>query len=188
MTLVVYLIVFGLGAWNAGNPVRHTRLLEQLGLNWQDVVSGRIYRLVTAIFVQSAPGLRATIGLLLIVFPIAEWRLGSWKSTAVLFIGDWTSTIVVLVGLRLGAVSGFHGALTAAMTRDGGASSAAHAVAAAAAATVPLQRFRRLLVGAISGEIVLSALLGPHLFDVQHALSAVTGWLLVRSNARKKLP
>lgn len=187
MTLFVYLLVCGLGLWTAGNPVRHSRLREEFGLNWQDLTSGRVYRLVTSVFVQSAPGIRATIAALLIVFPIAEWRLGTRKSTAILFIGDWASTIMVLVATRIAASAGIAGAMTATMTRDGGTSSAAHALASAVCATVHDLRLRRLLVCVIGGEIAISTALGPHLFDAQHALSAVSGWLLVRSTVQKTM-
>ena len=70
------------------------------------------------LFVQTRPGLRGTVGLLLLVIPLAEWRLGP-RRTAILFVlGDWASTIAVLIGLRLAAALGHSDAMRLALTRD----------------------------------------------------------------------
>ncbi len=178
LSICVVIVVLGLGLWTTGKPRRLADLKRTFGFGWSDLVSLRLYRLPTAIFIQTQPGVRGTIGLLLVVIPIAEWRLGSPRATIVLFLGDWVSTVSVLCGLRLFAAAGRPWAMLEAVARDGGTSSAVHALAAAAVLTIRTQCTRRILGAMIALEVVGLLALRPQLFDVQHGLAALTGWAL----------
>ena len=175
VTVVVFVIVGILGFWTSGSAARQAQLMRSLGVNWNDLVALRWHRLITALFVQTRPGLRGTIGLLLLVIPVAEWRLGP-RRTAILFIlGDWASTVSVLVGLRLAAALGHSDAMRLAMTRDGGTSAAVHALAAAAVVGVRNPCVRWLLAILMTVEVVGLLIFTHRLFDVQHAISALVG-------------
>ena len=178
LSICTITIVVALGLWTTGKPRRLTDLKQMFGFGWGDLVSIRLYRLPTAIFIQTQPGVRGTIGLLLIIIPIAEWRLGSRRATTVLFLGDWVSTVLVLFGLRLIAASGRSWAMVEAVSRDGGTSSAVHALAAASVLTICTKRTRRILGALIALEVLGLLALRPQLYDVQHGLSALTGWAL----------
>lgn len=178
LSICVVIIVLGLGLWTTGEPRRLTDLKQMFGFGWSDLASLRLYRLPTAIFIQTQPGVRGTIGLLLVVIPVAEWRLGSRRATIVLFVGDWVSTVLVLCGLRLFASTGRPWAMLEAVARDGGTSSAVHALAAAAVVTIRTRCTRRILGAMIALEVVGLLALRPQVFDVQHGLAALTGWAL----------
>ena len=180
VTAGVYAIVVALGVWTVGRPDRHAALLRVFGISWADLAGMRLYRLATAIMIQSRPGLRATIGLLLVVIPFAEWRLGPRRTAITLFIGDWVSTVSVLITLRLLAAMGSSAALTTAMTRDGGTSSAVHALAAATIVGIEQPKVRRCLAFVLTVEIVTMLVFMHRLYDAQHALAALTGWGLAR--------
>ena len=178
LSICTVTIVGALGLWTTGRPHRVTDLKQMFGFGWSDLVSLRLYRLPTAIFIQTQPGVRGTIGLLLIIIPIAEWRLGSRLATNVLFLGDWVSTVLVLCGLRLFAATGRSWAMVEAVSRDGGTSSAVHALAAASVLTIRTKRTRQILGAMIALEVLGLLALRPQLYDVQHGLAALTGWAL----------
>ena len=190
VTVVVFVVVGTLGFWTSGSAAHQARLINALGLNWHDLVTFRWHRLITALFVQTRPGLRGTVGLLLLVIPLAEWRLGP-RRTAILFVlGDWASTIAVLVGLRLVAALGHSDAMRLALTRDGGTSAAVHALAAAAIVGVRDAHVRRVLATLMTAEVVGLLIFTHRLFDVQHAISALVGLaagrLFLRSDRRRR--
>ena len=184
LSTCVLLVVVGLGAWTTGRPQRLGELKRTFGFGWSDLVALRLYRLPTAIFIQTEPGIRGTVGLLLIFIPLAEWRLGSIRATIVLFLGDWISTVTVLCGLRLLAAAHRQWALVESVARDGGTSSAVHALAAAAILTIPAKRTRRVLGSLMVLEVVGLMIVRPELFDVQHGLASLAGWALGASFVR----
>ena len=180
LTASVYVIVVSLGTWTVGRPDRHATLMRAFGISWADLAGMRLHRLATAVMIQSRPGLRSTIGLLLVVIPFAEWRLGPRRTAITLFIGDWVSTVSVLITLRLFAAMGSSAALTAAMTRDGGTSSGVHALAAATIVGIEQPKVRRYFAFVLAVEIVTMLVFMHRLYDAQHALAALTGWGLAR--------
>lgn len=184
LSTVVLFGVVALGVWTTGRPKRLQNLKQMFGFGWSDLVALRLYRLPTAIFIQTQPGIRGTIGLLLLVIPLAEWRLGSMRATIVLFVGDWVSTVAVLCGLRLLAATNRPWAMVEAVARDGGTSSAVHALAAAAILTMPVKRTRRMFGSLLAIEVIGLMIVTPELFGVQHGVASLAGWALGASFLR----
>ena len=149
-------------------------------MGWSDIASLRLYRLATAELIQGRPGIRATVGLLLFVIPVVEWNIGPRLTLTVMLLGDWMSTVPVLAGLRIVGGLGNTHAMTTALMRDGGTSSAVHALAAAATSKMSSRVARRSVIALVGVEIAVSTAIAPRLFDLQHAISAVAGLALGR--------
>ncbi len=170
-------LVLTLGLIFARTPDQHEHVLNTLGLAWPDLVHAP-YRLATALFVQTQPGIRPTIGLLLVVVPVAEWRLGSRRTLLTMFGGDWTATLLSLVALRIAAASNSAWAHTALSRRDGGISAATHALLAAVVFSARPSRWRTLGIAVIGAWILQRLVFGHQVFDAQHAIASVVGAVL----------
>ncbi len=172
LTAATLVLTIGLGPGRVA--ASHLRLTTHFGLRWADL-GHQPWRLATAMFVQSKPGVRPTIAALLAMFPIVERRLGSRLTLAAMLFGDWISTISVLLALRIAAANHRSWAAAELVLRDGGISSAVHAVAATAiAASRPSPA--RSVAGIVALAWVLQRLVwGRQLFDIQHAVAAVVG-------------
>lgn len=157
-------------------PTLHRVLLRHFGLSWNDLLHGQVWRLVTGPFIQTDAGFVWTnLILVVVVFPLAERRLGSRRLPVVFLGGDWLSTLPVLVGVRIAVALGATGGAVLA-ERDAGSSSGSFALIAATLLTLPSARVRRGLLAALVGGLVVALVVGRHLFDVQHLVAVVTVW------------
>ncbi|MEZ5412416.1 MAG: flippase-like domain-containing protein [Acidimicrobiales bacterium] len=181
VTTAVTALVTWLMAATAFDPRLHGQLLRQYGISWGDLTRLQLWRLPTSQLLQTRPGWVGTNLLLLVAFlPLAEWRLGSARTAAVLAVADWSSTLSVLAGLRLAAALGDAGAAHLIAARDAGTSSALYAAAAATAASLPRGRARLAAGGGLALWLGTQLVVHHRLFDVQHAaaaLAAVAVWL-----------
>jgi phosphatidylglycerol lysyltransferase len=155
------------------DPRLHAHLLRHFGLDWHQLATGQLWRLVTAPLLQTSAGfVWSNLLLLAVVVPLAEWRLGSRITPLVFFGGDWLSTVPVFLGLGLAAAAGNTQAAHLAATPDAGSSAGGWALAAALAWSLPPGRWRRLTAGAVLGGLAVVAVAYHRLFDVQHLISA----------------
>lgn len=99
-------VVVALMLASVWRPAFHARLLDDLGLRYDDLLNGELWRLLTAPLLQSRPGvLWGNVALLAVVVPAAELRLGWRRTLAACFAADMTSTLAVLAVLRVAAAS-----------------------------------------------------------------------------------
>lgn len=174
VTTAVTAFVVWLMAATAVDPRLHGQLMRQYGISWGDLVRLQLWRLPTSQLLQTRPGWVTTNLLLLAAFlPLAEWRLRSARTVAVLALADWASTLSVLAGLRLAAALGDPGAAHLIAARDAGTSSALYAVAAATATSLPAGRARLAARGGLALWLGTALVVYHRLFDVQHAAAAL---------------
>ena len=171
-TICLTSIIVWFMAATTGSATAHRDLLRHIGLAWRDLAHAQLWRLPTSQLAETRPGfVWSNIALLLVVLPIAEWRLGTRRTVIVFFVGDWVSTLITLAGLRLAAPwspSAAH-ILT---VRDAGPSAGAWALATTIALTLRPPRLRRTVTAAVFAFLVAALVLHGRLFDVQHLLSA----------------
>jgi hypothetical protein len=168
---------------------------RHLALGWQDLMRLQLWRLPTAQLLQDRPGWVWSILVMMVVLvPLAEWRLRSGQTIVLFFLGDWCSTLPVLVAMRAAAVLGSSSAATVVARRDSGSSSGLWALAAALAWSMPNRR-ARLSVLAVEGAALVGPLLRYHrLFDFQHLLAAAAGlglaadWTSLIERTRRQPP
>ncbi|MCW4353802.1 phosphatidylglycerol lysyltransferase domain-containing protein [Hoyosella sp. YIM 151337] len=152
------------------DPRLHEALVRVFGLSWNDLVSGQAWRLVTDLFVQAVPGFPWSNAVLLVIFPLAEWRLGSRLVPIVFVGGDLLGTLPWLVTERVMVALGrFDAAVLS--DRDVGLSSGAYALLAVTLCTLPWRRIRFAAVGALLGGLTVVLVLYQRDFDWQHLLS-----------------
>lgn len=174
VSLIVAALVLAIGFGPGRTATSHLRLTAHFGLRWADLAH-QPWRLATALFVQTKPGVRPTIALLLAMFPLVERRIGSRLTMVAMLFGDWISTIGVMLGLRIAAANHSNWAAAELALRDGGISSGLHAVTAAAIAASRPSR-GRCAAGAITLIWMVQRLVwGRQLFDIQHAAAALIG-------------
>jgi phosphatidylglycerol lysyltransferase len=169
-------------AGTALDPRLHTMLLRHFGLAWRDLARGQVWRLVTGPLIQAAPGfVWSNLLLLVVIMPVAEWRLGSRRVPVIFLIGDWISTLPVLIALRLAAAAGIGGAAAIMATRDAGSSSGAWALAAAVLCTLPSGRIRHTALAAMLTGMAVVLAIYRRMFDLQHLLSAAGTIILLHA-------
>jgi hypothetical protein len=156
-----------------GSPGLHRELLRHIGLAWRDLQHLQFWRLPTSQLAETTAGfVWSNVALLLIVLPIAEWRLGTRRTILVFFLGDWVSTLITFVGLRV--ISPWSPWAAHILTvRDAGPSSGAWALAITVALTLRPRRTRRIVSTGLFAFLVISVVVHTRLFDVQHLLAAV---------------
>lgn len=152
------------------DPRLHAALVRAFGLSWDDLSSGQVWRLVTDLFIQAVPGFPWSNAVLLLIFPIAEWRLGSRLLPVVFVGGDLLGTLPWLLTERVMVALGrFDPAVLA--DRDVGLSSGAYALLAATLCTLPWRRIRIAAVGALLSALTVVLIVYHRDFDWQHFLS-----------------
>lgn len=183
------LVIWFMAATN-GSPSLHHELLRHIGLSWRDLTHLQLWRLPTSQLAETTAGfVWSNVALLMLILPIAEWRLGTRRTVLVFFLGDWASTLITLVALRF--VSPWSSwAAHILVVRDAGPSAGAWALVITVALTLRPARVRRVLTTALMTFLVATMILHGRLYDVQHLLSAcaaAAGVALVnaRRNRRK---
>ncbi|MCP2167213.1 bifunctional lysylphosphatidylglycerol flippase/synthetase MprF [Goodfellowiella coeruleoviolacea] len=149
-------------------------LLARFGVSWHALAAGRVWVLVTSPLVPAEPGLLwSNLVLLLVVLPLAEWRVGSRAVPVVFFLGDWAGTLPTVLCAHLAALAGVAGAAELASVPTAGSSAGSVALAAAVLWTLPAGWPRRVGVAGLLVVLLARVLLAGHLFDVQHLVSAL---------------
>jgi len=172
-TLTIGALVIYFMAVTNGAPALHHDLLRHIGLAWRDLVHLQLWRLPASQLAETTAGfVWGNVALLLLVLPIAEWRLGTRRTVLVFFLGDWASTVPTLVGMRIAS----HWSASAEQVirmRDAGPSSGAWALALTVALTIRNPKLRLGLSAALFAFLVSMLVVHRRLFDVQHVLSAL---------------
>ncbi|NDI46646.1 phosphatidylglycerol lysyltransferase domain-containing protein [Goekera deserti] len=178
----VQLWLMGSGAYD---PRVHRELLAAAGSNWELLLHGQLWRLLTSPVVQASPGfvwVNAALGLL--AFPLAEARLGGRRTAALFLLGDLVGSVPVLLATRLLAGTGLDAAGQHLRELDGGSSAGTWALLAAVAWTLS-GRWRTAALSTV-GTVLLAALVLDHaLADVQHLVSAA-GTVLVLAGLQRR--
>jgi len=164
----------------------HPQLVGHFAFGWHDLVHLQLWRLLTSTFVPDRAGF--AVGNLIVLVPAlcaAERRFGSRMAATIFGFGDIASTLAVLVLARLAGVLGSAPALSAALHRDSGSSSAGFALCAALAEGLPAGRVRNAAVVGLA--CVLAGALAVHHAeaDVQHLVAAACGVVIVALSTRR---
>ena len=168
-TLVWFMLV------TEDDPGFHTSLVDALGLNWQTLTAGEIWRIPASALVQEDSGIAWTILALLAAVPLAEARFG-WRATlAGFFLADAVSATLVLVTLRVAGAAGIPDANALTTSLDAGSSAGLLALLAASIARLDRPRLRLGLGGALTAGLALGLALERDLADVQHLVAAALG-------------
>ena len=168
VTVVLGGVLLGLMVAVTIRPSLHAVLAAHLGVDWDQLVDGRAWRLTTSSLVQDGGGIVWPIVALLACLPLAERRFGSWFTLGLYVVADMVSTVVPL-------------AIAAAVgdpeSHDPNIGSSAGLVGLLAAWVVTLEErpvrnaALAVLVVALAGTIVVD----PELASTQHAVAAAVG-------------
>ena len=164
-----------------GRPATHRTLQRHFATSWDQLRVGQLWRVLTSTFVQGGPGLVGGVLVLLVLVPIAEWRIGSYVTGAAFFLGDWVSSIVVLLGARVGAALGSGTAAHVLVHLDSGSSAACYACAGAMLARMAAGRIRLLLVSLLVADLVIEGVLTHMLAEIQHPIAVLVGFAVAHT-------
>lgn len=168
-TLVWFMLV------TEDDPGFHASLVNALGLDWQSLTAGELWRIPGSALIQEDSGIAWTIVALLAAIPLAEARFG-WRVTlAGFFLADAVSVMLVLVILRLAGAAGIPGANALTTSLDAGSSAGLLALLAGWIAVLDRPRLQLGLGGALAAGLVLGLALERDLADVQHVVAAALG-------------
>lgn len=177
-SLLLTLLVLAAGLYTRRlSATEHTALLERLGTDVDGFDPDRILAMPLATFVQSEPGVRWHM-LLLVAVPLGvlERRAGSARAAITFLLSDWISA-----PLTLAAIWGLARLGSAAATRlldvaDAGSSAAAHG-AMAAACVLLMRRWRVPALAAVYAYVL--AAFGFQRLDtaIAHLLATIVGTL-----------
>jgi hypothetical protein len=156
-------------------PRAHPWLQRWFASSWDRWRVGQIWRLFTSTFVQGGPGLVAGVLILLLLLPIAEWRIGSGLTAIVFLAGDWLSSVTVMLGARVGAALGSSTATHVLHHLDSGASAACYACAGAGLALLRPGRWRRVLASLLLADLVIEAVVTHMVAEIQHPIAVLVG-------------
>lgn len=169
-----------LAVWTAGvavastaDPDVHDRLVARFGLSWDDVVRGRVDRLVGNLLVPHAGG-DPSVALPVVAVALAESVLGTRRTLVVGVLGDWLGTLPLLVVLRRS-----RSASVRAFTEEHDVGLSAVAAAALAAAAVRVRGKRRLAaLAVVDGALLTAAVTNREVADLQHLAAGLAGTAL----------
>ena len=177
---VLVATVLGLQALTSFDPAIHQQLVKSFGLSGPDLMRLEVYRLVLSPLIQTRPGFVGTVWVtLLIVSPLAAWRLGPCRSAAIFFISDWAGSLSVLLPLGAAALLGDDTARGHWIARDVGSSSGTYALLLGVALTLPR-------VWAVVATVAFVAVFGSRVllvgrvYDYQHAISLAAALGIMR--------
>lgn len=171
VSILVLSAILALQGATAAFAGLHPWLTRHFGVDWQTTASGQAYRFLVSPYFQHSPGFGGVNQVLILFVPLLEWRAGSRLTLAVFMLGDWFSTIPTLVVLRI-AGTWSASAMAAANTLDSGSSSAALAVVAALAASLPWRPLRAAGLAVLFGVLTGRVFLYGHEYDYQHLIAA----------------
>jgi phosphatidylglycerol lysyltransferase len=173
-TVAVESVTLWLMAATAIDRDGHPALFRLFGLGWHDLVHLQVWRLATALMMQTRPGFRwANVALCFLALPVAEWRLGTRRTIAYFCGCDWIASTFVFIGARIASSSGNATAIEIITTRDAGPSAGAWALVIATTLSFTNPRIRRWTTGAAFAFLTGAAVFHHRLFDLQHLLAAL---------------
>jgi hypothetical protein len=162
----------------------HLRMMGRFGFDYDTLIAGRLWQLLTGTWIQSSPGIELTM-LLLVLGGTASLELlaGTPAMLITCISGDWVATVLTSLTLRLLVAFGNITEAGLLSTPDAGSSALAHAGYGAAVMLLP----RRWLKIAIPVLIFLTAIqfwiveLAPAIVHCwATAYGAAIGWFVLR--------
>lgn len=183
--LLATIVLSDLVTWGQPWETYEPNVLNRLGLDWDTLVQGQVYRIFTSTFVQSVSGIHfSMVVVLLTAYVLAETFAGSAALICVVFLSDWFASVMGLLTFRLLAELGSERAASLLHSPDAGSSATAHGAYALAAATLLP---RKLAIGLFTLLLTVTAVL---FFEQQigasvaHTYSALfggaVGWFILR--------
>ena len=186
-TLAVESVTLWLMTATAIDRDGHPAMFRLFGLGWHDLVHLQVWRLGTALMMQTRPGFRwANVALCFVALPVAEWRLGTRRTIAYFCGCDWIASILVFIGARIASSSGNATAIEIITTRDAGPSAGAWALVIATTLSFTDPRMRRWTTGAAFTFLTGAVVFHHRLFDIQHLLAALVALTATRALADRK--
>lgn len=171
--------------WGQDAGAYQEHILNRLGFNWDLLVQGQVWRMVTSTFVQTVPGIHfSMVVVLLTSYVLAETFAGSVPALCVIFLSDWISSLLGMTILRLIAAAGYEHAWTLMQMPDAGSSATGHGAYALAAATLVPRKLAYALFALLLA--VTAALWFEQKIDasIAHTISSLfggaVGWFIVR--------
>jgi len=183
--LLSTIILSDIVTWGQPWPVYEANVLSRLGLSWDLLAQGQVYRVFTSTFVQSGSGIHVSMMVVLLTaYVLAETFAGSGALIGVAFLSDWSSSVTSLLTFRLLAELGSERAASLLHAPDAGSSATAHGAYALAAATLLP---RKLAIGlftlllAVTGVLFFEQQIGASVAHTYSSLfGGVVGWCVVR--------
>lgn len=183
-TLLIQVVIISIGFWTADvSSADHRRWLERLGFDYEALIGGRLWHLLTGTWIQSSPGIDLTMIALVFGGTVFLELFTDTKAMLLTCItGDWVSTILTALTTRVMVGLGDANA-SLLTTSDAGSSALAHAGYGAVVMLLP----RRWLPAAIVITIVLTL---TQLLYIDQAAAivhcwatlygAIVGWFVLR--------
>ena len=166
------------GCWARGSTARSQRLLELLGLRWEDLIQPfQWFRVVSSPYVQPDADLGVSLLVLLACLLVAEQRFGTRRTIVTFVATDVLSTVAVFLTMRILEV---FGSITASVIhiRDGGSSSGTIGVAAALLAATRHTTLRCVAATGLAGLLLERVVRSHELADWQHLAAGLIATLL----------
>jgi hypothetical protein len=138
-TIAITLMVLIAGHITGGmTPAEHRELLSRVGLDVSSFDLQRVLAMPIATFVQSSPGVRWHM-VLLVAAPLAvlEWLAGSFRAAATFLFSDWISAPITLLVIWILSQLGFSTASRLMHVPETGSSAAAHGTISAGCMFMP---------------------------------------------------
>lgn len=172
-------------SWGQDPAVYQVNMLNRLGMDWDLLMQGQIWRVFTSTFVQTVPGIHfSMVVVLLTSYVLAETFAGSVPTLFVIFLSDWISSLMGMVLVRMIAALGSEHAQSLLHVPDAGSSATGHGAYALAATTLLP---RKLAIGLFALLLGVTAVLWfEQQFDasIAHTISSLfggaVGWFIVR--------
>lgn len=185
IVLLTTIILCAIVTWGQSQEEYEPAVLNRLGLDWDLLTHGQVYRVVTSTFVQSVSGIHfSMVVVLLTAYVLAETFAGSAALVAVVFLSDWFASLMGLLTFRLLAELGSGSAHALLSSPDAGSSATGHGAYALAAATMLP---RKLAIALFTLLLSVTAVLffEQHIgASVAHTYSSffggAVGWFIVR--------
>ena len=154
-------------------------LRYRFGLSYRDLVHLEWWRVVTFPIIEPRAGfVWVNLALIVLAFPAAERRLGTWRTAVTFFVGGFVASVPVLLVLRLVGALGNQRALANALAHAAGPSAGCWALAAALAFTIGSLRWRRIAAMAVFTVLVVAFAVMRDLPSAQRLVATSVGALL----------
>lgn len=145
--VVFVLLVVGSVAAYGLTPEQHVVLQERFGSSWPIFAEGRVWQLLTGMWVQYRPGVRYEAVVFVLSAVVALEHVAGTKWTAIISVSsDWCATLVAAVLMKLLAMAGLPAAVSTLGVPDSGASVMAHGAWAALAMFWFRRHWRRVMI------------------------------------------
>ena len=98
VTILLTALITFIGRTTAGeSPGEYSSKLERFGLDWDMLVSGKVWHVFTGTMLQSAPGILYSMILLLVIsLGTCELAVGHRYTLITFFISDWIGTLMAV--------------------------------------------------------------------------------------------